>query len=210
MPPDPVIQARPGAVSKRPANAYAVSVMESEDSDEALMSRYCRGDADAFEPLYHRHKGALYRYMLRHCGSAAVADELFQDVWARLIAARDSYRVTARFTTYLYRIAHNRLVDYYRRQSASPLRPVNDHDPEVPGPGCLQPEQGVHAEQRIHQLMSLLAALPREQREAFLLREEAGLSVAQIAEVTGAGQETAKSRLRYALQRLREGLREWL
>ena len=68
------------------------------------------------------HKGALYRYMLRHCGSAAVADELFQDVWARLIAARDSYRVTARFTTYLYRIAHNRLVDYYRRQSASPPR----------------------------------------------------------------------------------------
>lgn len=210
MPVDRVSRTRSDAVSRRPASAYAVDDMDAGDSDEDLMICYREGDGDAFEVLYHRHKGALYRYLLRHCGASALADELFQDVWTRLIASRDSYRVKARFSTYLYRIAHNRLVDYYRRQSTSPLKPATDDSLDPPGPACQQPEQGAHAEQRIQRLLSLLAALPQEQREAFLLREEAGLSLAQIAEVTGTGQETAKSRLRYALQRLREGLQEWL
>lgn len=185
--------------------------MEQPDSDEALMLRYRDGDAKAFELLYQRHKGPMYRYLLRQCGSRALAEELFQDVWTRLIQARSRYVVKAGFTTWLFRIAHNRLVDHYRRQAhgvvmtacAGPL-------PEPPVAASQEPENRVHGEQRLQRLLTLLEALPDEQREAFLLREEAGLSVAEIGRVTGTARETAKSRLRYAVQRLREGLREWV
>ena len=85
-----------------------------DDADETLMLRYRDGDAGAFEHLYARHKGSLYRYLLRQCGQPAVAEELFQDIWLKLIAARGGYAVQAKFSTWLYRIAHNRLVDHYR------------------------------------------------------------------------------------------------
>jgi len=81
-----------------------------DDADETLMLRYRNGDAGAFGRLYARHKGSLYRYLLRQCGQPTVAEELFQDVWLKLIAARSGYAVQARFATWLYRIAHNRLV----------------------------------------------------------------------------------------------------
>ena len=82
------------------------------DADEILMLRYRDGDTDAFARLYARHKGPLYRYLLRQCGQPAVAEELFQDVWLKLIAGRSGYAVQARFAAWLYRIAHNRLVDH--------------------------------------------------------------------------------------------------
>lgn len=85
-----------------------------DDADETLMLRYRDGEVAAFAPLYARHKGALYRYLLRQCGQPALAEELFQDVWLKLIAARAGYTVQARFATYLYRLAHNRLIDHYR------------------------------------------------------------------------------------------------
>ena len=84
-------------------------------SDEELMLAYRDGDAGAFDTLYRRHKGPVYRYMLRQCRDAGVADELFQDVWMNLIRARESYTVQAKFTTYIYTMAHNRLIDHYRK-----------------------------------------------------------------------------------------------
>ncbi|HSO79887.1 MAG TPA: sigma-70 family RNA polymerase sigma factor, partial [Chromatiaceae bacterium] len=86
-----------------------------ESSDEQLMLAYRNGDAEAFAILYHRHRGPLYRYLLQGCANPATAEELFQDVWTNLIRVRETYRVEARFTTWLYRLAHNRLVDHYRR-----------------------------------------------------------------------------------------------
>ena len=94
------------------------------------MLRYRAGDAGAFEALYRRHRAPLYRYLRRQCASNAIADELFQDVWMRLIAARGRYRVEAKFTTYLYRIAHNRLVDHYRQRGNA----SGDVDPEPDPP----------------------------------------------------------------------------
>src|SRR5436190_18395294 len=84
--------------------------------DEDLMLAYRDGNAAAFDQLYRRHKGPLYRYLLRQCRDAAAAEELFQDVWMNLVRARAGYTVTARFSTYLYRLAHNRLIDHYRRR----------------------------------------------------------------------------------------------
>lgn len=186
--------------------------MDSAYSDEELMLSYGRGNAEAFEVLYERHKGPLYRYLLRQCGNAATADELFQDVWMNLIRTRASYTVRARFTTYLFRIAHNRLIDHYRRQSRG--IPVSFSGADCPDEISLpageqtQPDQRVEGERRIEKLLGLIDALPEAQREAWLLREHSGLSLEQIAEVTGVGVETAKSRLRYAVTRLRRGMGE--
>jgi RNA polymerase sigma-70 factor (ECF subfamily) len=178
------------------------------------MLRYRAGDADAFSRLYERHKGPLYRYFLRQCSGAAVAEELFQDVWLNLIRARAQYTVQAKFSTYLYRLAHNRLVDYYRRQSsAAALAWTDGAGPPIedaPSSDEREPEQEVQRRLQMERLMSLLQALPEVQREAFLLREEAGLSVEEIAETTGVERETAKSRVRYAINRLRRGLLEYV
>ena len=185
--------------------------MNDTDSDEELMNRYREGDATAFEVLYRRHKGPLYRYMLRQCSAAAVAEELFQDVWMKLIHARLRYEVRAKFTTYLYHLAHNRLIDHYRRQSAG--IPISyDDDAEEPlieqvaDNPLLEPDNELARRRQAQQLLQQLGELPDAQREAFLLREESGLSLAQIAEVTGVTAETAKSRLRYAVAKLRHGL----
>ena len=103
--------------------AYWLPVMawSAESSDEELMLGYRDGDAGAFDVLYARHKGGLYRYLHRQCRDAAAAEELFQDVWMNLIRARTGYTVQAKFTTYLYRLAHNRLIDHYRKNSQAAI-----------------------------------------------------------------------------------------
>jgi len=185
--------------------------MDNAASDEELMNRYRDGDATAFEVLYTRHKGPLYRYLLRQCGAAALAEELFQDVWMKLIRARKRYEVRARFTTWLYTLAHNRLIDHYRRASNS--LPISyDDDPDEPlieqvaDSAAREPDNELERRRVGQRLLEQIAALPEAQREAFLLREESGLSLEEIARVTGVNAETAKSRLRYALTKLRQGL----
>ncbi len=186
--------------------------MDARETDEALMLRYAAGEAAAFERLYARHKGPVYRYLLRQCTERAVADELFQEVWIRLIQARGRYEVKARFTTWVYTIAHHRIVDHYRRQARANLANTTADDPleRVPAPSHEQPDRDVQRQQFVERLRSLLDALPAEQREVFLLREEAGLDLAAIAEVTGAGLEATRSRLRYAVSKLRAGLKDWV
>lgn len=189
--------------------AFTLRFMPTDDADETLMLRYGAGDTDAFARLYARHKGPLYRYLLRQCGQPAVAEELFQDVWLKLIAARTGYAVQAKFTTWLYRLAHNRLVDHYRANTRRLPVSCADDCPEwaeVPAPAEAQPENQVDRRQQAECLLRLLDELPEAQREAFLLKAEAGLSLEAIAQATGTGRETVKSRLRYALVRLRRGL----
>ena len=185
--------------------------MKGEVSDETLMQSYRDGDAGSFETLYSRHKGGLYRYLLRQCGNAAIAEELFQDVWMKLIGARAHYEVTAKFTTWLYQMARNHFIDYYRRQKITGiLNPVPaDCDPEeVPVRPQEQPEHLVEVQEQADLLLQLVDQLPEDQREAFMLREEGGFSIEEIAAITGVNHETAKSRLRYAVNKLRAGLTE--
>src|SRR5688572_26973234 len=85
-----------------------------EGSDETLMLAYAGGDAGAFEALYRKHRGPLYRFVLRSVKGRGEAEELFQDIWMRVIEARARYAPAAKFTTWLYTIAHNRLVDHWR------------------------------------------------------------------------------------------------
>jgi RNA polymerase sigma-70 factor (ECF subfamily) len=192
-----------------PASADAA---RNEVGDEALMLAYATGDAAAFDALYARHRGGVYRYLLRHCGNAGIADELFQDVWMNAIRARGTYQPTAKFATWIYRIAHNRLVDHWRATGHVELVAAgvdcDDDDPldAVPGPRGEEPEVRAGAREIGARLSAALAALPVAQREAFLLHQEGGLELAEIAALTGAGVETVKSRLRYALAKLRAEL----
>jgi len=189
--------------------------MEADDTDEALMVAYGQGDAGAFDTLYARHRASVFRYFLRHLGNdRAAAEELFQDIWMSLIGARNRYRVEAKFTTWLYTMAHNRLIDHYRRHR--PLETVSVHaadeddPPEIPAPVTAQPERAAQAREQAKRLLELVDALPQAQREAFLLHEESGLSLEEIAEVTGADREAVKSRLRYAMDKLRRGMGDLL
>jgi RNA polymerase sigma-70 factor (ECF subfamily) len=177
--------------------------------DEELMLRYRDGDASAFDALYSRHRAGLFRFILRQCPSRGEAEELFQEVWMKLIEARARYRVEARFSTYLYHIAVNRLIDRSRRKSSAPMASLDDPDcPEVlAAPATASdPVRRVVVRQEAARVLAALAELPAEQREAFLLHEEGGLSVGEIGEVTKVGAETAKSRLRYALHKVRQVL----
>ena len=175
------------------------------------MLSYAAGRAAAFDTLYARHKGGVYRYLLRHCGNAGIADELFQDVWMNAIRARDRYAPTAKFTTWLYTLAHHRIIDHWRASGQVQLASIDDDNDEgtraavdaLPASRREEPEAHVAARQLREQLHAALATLPAVQRDAFLLQHEGGLSLAEIAELTGVGQETVKSRLRYAVGKLR-------
>jgi RNA polymerase sigma-70 factor (ECF subfamily) len=190
-------------------NAAPSSVAET--TDEELMLRYRYGDVAAFDLLYERHRGALFRYVMRHVSARAVAEEIYQDAWMNLINARDRYEVTAKFTTYLFHIAHNRIIDHYRRHPPLRLVSLDQDDAEdaayaVPAPQSWQPEVEAESRQLGRHLVKALGRLPPDQRDAFLLHEEGGLTLEEIAHMTGVGRETVKSRLRYALLKLREGI----
>ena len=180
-------------------------------TDENLMLAYRDGDAAAFEVLYGRHRGRLYRYLLHQCGQREQADEHFQEIWMSVIRARSGYEVSAKFTTWLYRIAHNRLIDGFRARGRlaefeADVRDDEGEMPDLPAPSNEQPERLLERAQLAGRLVSAVEALPAPQREAFLLATEGGLTVEEIGKATGSGFETAKSRLRYAYARLRSEL----
>jgi RNA polymerase sigma-70 factor, ECF subfamily len=187
-----------------------LSRMQSLDEDATLMVRYRDGDAQAFAALYARHKGPLYRYLLRQVRNAGAAADLFQEVWSRLIATRGRYQARAKFATYLFHIAHNCSVDFFRRDLLARQGERSDAiahqtaEPEVPE--YQRPDGIAELAEQQSALLAALGALPPEQREAFLLHEETGLTIEEIARVTDVGVETAKSRLRYAIRKLKNSL----
>lgn len=183
--------------------------MQPDSTDEMLMLDYRDGQAEAFSALYRRHSGGVFRYFLRQCGNHGLAEELAQDVWMRVIKAAEGYEVMAKFTTLLYRIAHNRLIDHVRRSESRP-EDTFDADSNLmdafAAPEITMPDRLHERHQLAIRLVQAIEALPFAQREAFLLHEEAGMGLEEIATITGCGRETVKSRLRYALTKLRSSL----
>lgn len=179
------------------------------DSDAALLRQYRRGDAEAFESLYQRHRLGLFRFVHGLCGDTSLAEEVFQDTWLSLIRSRAEQREAVLFKTFLYQIARNRLIDHWRRlgrhQGREEAYDEGLHAPVDPGP---EPEQQLALGRDRRRLQQALQALPAEQREVFLLRAEGDLELQQIAILTQAPAETVKSRLRYAIQKLRRLLLE--
>jgi RNA polymerase sigma-70 factor (ECF subfamily) len=177
----------------------------SEDSDEDCMLRYADGELDAFRLLYERHRGGLYRYILRQT-PPDVTEELYQDVWTRVIQARRRYRPDATFRTWLYTLARKRLIDWWRRDGRDPLAFARDAAAVPADAGALHPGRAADLRGCGERLLQLVESLPPAQREAFLLRYEADMTLAEIAATLDSGTETVKNRLRAALQRLHAGL----
>ncbi len=192
-------------LSRTAGVAYACP-MDHTPEDSALMLRYRDGDVAAFEMLYRRHSDPLYRYLLRLCRHRDNAEDIFQEVWGKIIKAADRYRPSAKFSTFLYRVAHNCFIDHLRRNKrhthAGNLEPDCQADP-----GDL-PEVMAERSLARERLEVALRDLPDEQRDVFLLHEEAGLNLDEISTITGSNRETTKSRLRYAVHKLRTAIDE--
>lgn len=187
-----------------------------DPADEWLLSAYCDGDAAAFETLLRRYRGPLFNVVLRSVRDRGRAEEIYQDVWMKVIERAEDFRGDAKFSTWLYTIARNLCIDHQRkmkfRRHASLDQPVPGTEQtwvaEAPNPG---PSTEALAAGRImqHRIERAVLALPDEQREVFLLRQLQGLAFDEIAEVVGIPTNTVKSRMRYALERLQRSLRDW-
>ena len=174
-----------------------------EISDEKLMQRYAKGDAKAFDQLYARHRAPLYRYFIRQVNNPATANDLYQGAWEKIIMARHSFRPKAPFKVWMYRIAHNHLIDHFRR-----LRPEDSVEPDTLSDTHQDPSKGAIENEQNELLRAGISALPVDQRNTLLLKLESGLKMEEIASVTGVGRETVKSRLRYAVNYLKRSLVE--
>ena len=167
------------------------------------MQRYAKGDAKAFDQLYARHRAPLYRYFIRQVNNPATANDLYQGAWEKIIKARHSFRPKAPFKVWMYRIAHNHLVDHFRR-----LRPEDSVEPDTLSDTHPDPSKGAIEDEQNELLRAGINALPVDQRNTLLLKLESGLKMEEIASVTGVGRETVKSRLRYAVNYLKRSLVE--
>ncbi len=174
-----------------------------ERSDEDLMAGWAAGEMAAFEGLYGRYRQPLYRYVLRLAGDEATANDRYQGCWEKVIRARRGYRPRGPFRAWLFRVAHNHVMDHFRRH-----RPDTGLEPDRVEAEQEPPGSALDAAQRERRLRAAVRALPEKQRDALLLKLDGGLALDDIAAVTGVNRETAKSRLRYAVARLKEVLKE--
>lgn|GEM_PF-323825 len=197
---------RPAALCEDGGVAYARR-MNVELDDSALMLRYRDGDTKAFETLYRRHNDSLYRYLMRLSLHRDTADDLFQEAWGKIINSRQNYRPTAKFSTFLFRVAHNCFIDHIRKNKRHAAETRIDPDLYATS-SADEPDQTTERLLARRRLDECLRRIPPEQRDVFLLYEEGGLSIDEIALVTGVNRETAKSRLRYAAGKLKAALLE--
>lgn len=192
----------------------------AEASDEELMLRYAGGDLTAFETLVKRHERQLFHYIRRSCQRPELAEELLQETFLRVIRYSDSYKPTAKFTTWVYTIARNLCIDRARRQRGPAevsLNAAPGGDPEAPAlierladPQARASNVDYQRQAFRQRLLDALDQLPEEQREVFVLREFSGLKFHEIAQAVGCKVPTVKSRMRYALEALRGHLAEYI
>lgn len=186
--------------------------MPAQHSDETLMRDYCDGDLRAFKELYRRHNGGLYRFIAWRSPRKEWVEEIVQDSWAALHTVRQHYTPVAKFKTYLYQIARNRLIDLLRQKEAKPGCELEYDDEDgaqfdqSSAPDVCSPELALDRKQQIATLHATIRALPNEQKETLVLQQFNGMSLEEIAEITGVSLETVKSRLRYAMNKLRAQL----
>jgi RNA polymerase sigma-70 factor, ECF subfamily len=189
-------------------------VPASGPSDEDLMKRYQHGDAGAMNALIDRHDRQLFGFLYRSLGSRERAEDAYQEVFLKVVRSAEGYRPTARFAAWLYTIARHVVIDMARRDKYRETESLDQEVYEDGGVARVEMEPGhepdPEAELTGYELQDSLeraiSSLPAEQREVFLLRERSGLSFKEIAELTAAPLNTVKTRMHYALNRLRKVL----
>ena len=197
-----------------------LAAARSDATDEMLMVRYQRGDREAFAELVRRYQRPVYNFVIRQVRHPGTAEDVTQEVFVRVVQNAAEFKHEARFTTWLYTIARNLCIDHLRKQShrrhpsldqpaagASEGRPLGDNIADAHP--STDVERSAAASEVQACIVRAVEELPEEQREVFLLREVANLPFKEIAEVTGAGENTVKSRMRYALDRLQAALSEF-
>lgn len=167
------------------------------------MQLYAQGDIAAFDLLYTKHKGGLYRYFLRHTADKSLAEDLYQEVWGRVINSASSYQPQAKFNTWLYKLAHNKMIDHMRRLKVvnTVIDVTTELDDEIDSNSNLV-DKLIDGELAGISLKQCLSKLPQMQLDCFLLKEEAGMTVFDISQIVGASLEATKSRMRYAYKSL--------
>lgn len=192
--------------------------MFKEHTDEDLMVMYQRGEVRAFEVLLARHRRPVFNFLLRFVGDRATAEDLLQDTFMRIIKGAEAYKRQAKFTTWLYTIARNLCVDQARRRKHrnhasldAPLDRSEDHGnlmDMLPNAEVATDRQSANHQlyERMHRA---IASLSDDQREVFLMREFLDLPFKEIADVVGVPENTVKSRMRYALEKLRQLLDDY-
>jgi RNA polymerase sigma-70 factor (ECF subfamily) len=188
-------------------------------TDEALMIRFQRGDRAAFAALVRRHQTPLYNFSLRHLRAPAVAEDVVQDAFVRVVQNAAEFKHEARFTTWLYTITRNLCIDQLRKRALRKHPSLDQPAPGEEGDGPTLLEQTADSKASVEReatgtelkerIAKAVETLPEEQREVFLMREVANLPFKEIAEVTGVSENTVKSRMRYALERLQQALIEY-
>lgn len=174
--------------------------------DDALMAAFAMNDQAAFSKLYSRHRSRLYGYLYRHVHDRPLCDELFQDVWQKVVQARAEYHAQGQFVAWLLRIAQHRLEDHWRSAKHRPTAPADAQDRLDLLSTTTTPETEHSDFTQRRALRMALQGLPAEQRTVLLLRLEQELSLEAIADITGTSRETVKSRLRYGMDKLRQVL----
>jgi RNA polymerase sigma-70 factor (ECF subfamily) len=179
--------------------------VDIDTNDIELMLSLKNGDIHAFDCLYKRHSDYLYRYLLRKCNDPGIAEDLSQEIWLKLFNTRERYNVYAEFVNYLTKIAKNHFIDYCRRNK-NKLKTISVDGEEIEDsesePGE-EPENQVEWQQEYKAILECVSKLVDKQQEVFLLKEEAGFTVPEIADITGVNKETIKSRYRYAVDKLK-------
>ena len=201
------------------ANPSADQTASEGPSDEELMEHYLAGDARSFQTLMERYGSRIYNFIVRQTGDRQLAEDLVQDVFLRLVHSAGSFRKQAKFSTWLYTIARNLCIDHGRKarhrrimQLDEPLRKGDERGASLldraadKGPG---PDRKARDLRFRAALTTALDSLPEEQREVYVMRELQGLKFREIADVVGVPENTIKSRMRYALQQLREHLADF-
>jgi RNA polymerase sigma-70 factor (ECF subfamily) len=196
-----------------------VSSSRTEATDEALMIRYQAGERTVFAVLVKRYQGPLYNFALRHLRNPSSAEEVVQDAFVRLVQNAGDFKHEARFSTWMFTIVRNLCIDQIRKQSLRRHPSLEEPKRAGEGEGPTLGEQTADSKANVERtavsteirerLMQAVDALPDEQREVFLMREVSNLPFKEIAEIVGIPENTVKSRMRYALERLQAALSEY-
>lgn len=174
----------------------------TENHETELIRRYLQGDAGAFDQLYEHYRLPVFNYLRRQLEQPAVVEDIFQDIWLRVIRSLKMFKTETSFSAWIFTIAHNRLVDHWRQQRDMDSDEILERTPDNTHPTDYQQ----FLRDCVARLRQLIGLIKPDQRNAFLLQQESGLTLEQIASVMAVGRETVKSRLRYAMDKLRAGL----